>query len=77
MTTKTINFNFTSEQEEQFNVILNETKRVYPNLMVDDVSIERVKVLIAHSVITGDLPFKRDKKESEEPKDEIEPEESS
>jgi len=49
-----IDFKFTKEQKERFNLILSETKRIHPELVIDDISKERVKVLIAHSVINND-----------------------
>ena len=63
---RTIDFNFSSEQQERFNLILAETKRIHPHLMVDDASKERIKVLIAYSVINGDLPLERDEKQEKE-----------
>ncbi len=60
---KTIDFKFTPKQQERFNLILDETKRIHPDLIIDDVSKERVKVLIAYSVIHGDLPLKKEKEE--------------
>ncbi len=61
-----IDFKFTPEQQEKFNLILDETKKVYPHLMVDDISKERIKVLIAHSVINGDLPLKKEQDKENE-----------
>ena len=55
-----INFNFTPEQQERFNLILAETKKVHPHLIVDEASKERIKVLIAYNVINGDLPIKEE-----------------
>jgi hypothetical protein len=49
-----INFNFDLEQQKRFNLILDETKRLYPELVVNDIDKERIKVLIAHSVINND-----------------------
>jgi hypothetical protein len=49
-----INFNFDSEQQKRFNLILDETKRLYPELVVNDIDKERVKVLIAYSIINDD-----------------------
>jgi hypothetical protein len=67
---RAIDFKFTPEQQERFNLILDETKRIHPDLMIDDVSKERIKVLIAHTVIHGDLPFKKDEEEQDK-KDEV------
>jgi hypothetical protein len=61
-----VDFKLNTEQQEKFNLILDETKRVYPHLMVDDISKERIKVLIAHSVINGDLPLKKEKDKENE-----------
>ena len=49
-----INFNFDPEQQKRFNLILDETKRLYPELVVNDIDKERIKFLIAHSVINDD-----------------------
>ncbi len=46
-----VNFNFTPEQQEKFNIIYNETKNIYPHLMTDDVSKEKIKVIIANHII--------------------------
>ena len=62
---QTIDFNLTPEQQERFNLILDETKRIHPHLLIDEASIERIKVLIAYSVINGDLPVKPDNDEKE------------
>jgi hypothetical protein len=61
-----VDFKFTPEQQDKFNLILDETKRIYPHLMVDDISKERVKVLIAYSVIHGDLPLKKEQDKENE-----------
>jgi hypothetical protein len=53
-----INFNFTPEQQAKFNLILKETKELYPHLVGDDVSLQRTKVLIAYTVINGDEALK-------------------
>lgn len=65
-----IDFKFTDEQKERFNNILNETKKEYPHLLVDDIAAYRTKVLIAHNVIFGDdiSNEKEKEKESEETK---------
>jgi hypothetical protein len=63
---RAINFKFTPDQQERFNLILDETKKIHPDLMIDDVSKERIKVLIAHTVIHGDLPLKKKEEEKEE-----------
>ncbi len=57
-----INFNFTPEQELRFNAIYNETKKLYPHLVSDDLSKERTKVLIAYTVINPDkeLPIREE-----------------
>jgi hypothetical protein len=46
-----VNFNFTPEQQEKFNIIYNETKNIHPHLMTDDVSKEKIKVIIANHII--------------------------
>jgi hypothetical protein len=52
-----IDFNFTAEQKIRFREIFHETERLYPELVSDKVVRERTKVLIAHTVINGDLPL--------------------
>ena len=52
-----IDFNFTPEQNEKFNLIYKETGILHPHLLKDDVLKEKVKVMIAYSVITNDAPF--------------------
>ena len=52
-----IDFNFTPEQNEKFNLIYKETGIFYPHLLKDDVLKEKVKVMIAYSVITNDAPI--------------------
>lgn len=46
-----VNFHFTPEQQEQFNLIYSEAKKVHKHLLIDDASKERMKVLIAYNVI--------------------------
>ena len=60
-----IEFNLTAEQKERFNAIYKETERLYPNLVGDDVSIQRTKTLIAYTLISDDKPLK-DENTSEE-----------
>lgn len=55
-----IEFNFTPEQQKRFNEIYEETKKIYPQHFINVPSKERIKVLIAYSVINGDLPLKKD-----------------
>jgi hypothetical protein len=52
-----INFNFLPEQQEKFNLIYDETKKLHPHLTKDDIMRERTKVLIAYTVINGDKPL--------------------
>ena len=52
-----INFNFSPEQQEKFNLIYDETKKIHPHLVKDDIMRERTKVLIAYTVINGDKPL--------------------
>jgi hypothetical protein len=49
-----IDFNFTVEQKEKYNIILEETKKQYPHLFKDEIDIHRVQVIIAHNVIFED-----------------------
>ena len=65
MSRESTQFNFTIEQQERFNLILDETKKLHPHLMVDDISKERIKVLIAYSVINPNKPL-NDENKSEE-----------
>lgn len=58
-----IDFNFTVEQKERFNNILNETKKEYPHLLADDIVSYRTKVLIAHNVIFGDNAYNEKEEE--------------
>jgi hypothetical protein len=58
-----VNFNFNIEQQQKFNEIYEETKRLYPHLVADDVAIQRVKVLIGHCILTNDAPLIANKKE--------------
>ena len=66
-----VDFKLTTEQQEKFNLILDETKRIHPHLLIDEVSIERIKVLIAYSVINGDLPLIPDKNNEEQKDDNV------
>lgn len=61
-----INYNFTKEQEIKFNLILDDTKKLYPTLIYDDISKERIYTLIAYAVINGDLPIEKQNKENKE-----------
>jgi hypothetical protein len=49
-----IDFNFTVEQKEKYNIILEETKKQYPHFFKDEINSHRINVLIAHNVIFGD-----------------------
>jgi hypothetical protein len=55
--TEVVNFNLNKEQQERFNIIYEETKKIHPHLVVDEVSKQRVRVLIAYNVINGDIPL--------------------
>lgn len=46
-----INFNFTPEQQEQFNLIYSEAKKVHKHLLTDDASKDRLKVIIAYNIV--------------------------
>ena len=59
-----IEFNFTLEQKEKYNLILDETKKIYPHFFKDEIELHRIKVLIAYNVIFGDN-IKLEKKEEE------------
>ena len=47
----TINFNFTQEQQERFNLLWAETKKVHPNLTEDPVMKEKARVILAYHII--------------------------
>ena len=53
-----VQFNLTPEQQERFNEIYEETKKIHPELVADEVGKQRVKVLIAYTVINGDEALK-------------------
>lgn len=46
-----VNFNLTDEQQERFTLLYAETKKIYPNLIEDDIQRERTKVILAHYII--------------------------
>jgi hypothetical protein len=46
-----IDFNFTPEQQDRFNVLWQETKRLHPNLTNDLV----LKVVLAHYIINKEV----------------------
>ena len=60
------NFNLTPEQQEKFNLIFEETKKVHPELIVDEISEQRIKVLIAYTVINGDFPLNKKEEQGDE-----------
>jgi hypothetical protein len=49
-----VNFNFTNDQQERWTLLYAETKRIYPELLEDDVQRERTKVILAHYIINED-----------------------
>ncbi len=53
-----VSFNFTPEQQERFNIIYHEIKKVHPSLVKDSFMKEKIKVLIANTAINGDDSFK-------------------
>lgn len=59
-----VEFNFTAEQQEQFNLIYAETKKIHPGLVEDEVWKHKTKVLIAYTVINGDEALKPKKDEN-------------
>ena len=61
-----VDYNLTAEQKERFNLILEETKKVHPEILMDEASIHRVKTLIAFTVINGDDALKPKTDELEE-----------
>ena len=50
-----IDFNFTSAQQERFNVLWEETQKVHPTLTKDPVSKEKSRVILAHFVINNEV----------------------
>jgi hypothetical protein len=46
-----VNFNFTEEQQDRFTLLYAETKKVYPELVEDDIQRERTKVVLANYII--------------------------
>ena len=50
-----IDFNFTSAQQERFNLLWEETQKVHPKLTKDPVSKEKTKVILAHFVINNEV----------------------
>lgn len=64
-------FNLTKEQQVRFNEIFEETKKLYPHLVADDIGVMRVKVLIAHTVVSGDAKIELPEKNQIDVKEEI------
>lgn len=54
-----VDFNFTPEQQERFNAIYEDTKKLHPELVIDEASKSRVRVLIAYTVINGDIALEK------------------
>lgn len=54
-----IDFNFTPEQQLNFNAIYKETGILYPHLVKDTVMKEKVKVLIAYTILNNDAPLEQ------------------
>lgn len=52
-----IDFNFTAEQEVEFNRILEVSKKEYPKFFIDPINEYRIRVIIANNVIMGDEAF--------------------
>ena len=50
-----IDFNFTPEQQDRFNVLWQEIKRVHPTLTNDLVLKEKTKVVLAHYIINKEV----------------------
>ncbi len=49
-----VSYNLSISQLSRFNEIYEETKKTYPHLVGDDISVHRTKTLIAHSILTED-----------------------
>ena len=49
-----VSYNLSISQLSRFNEIYKETKKAYPHLVGDDISVHRTKTLIAHSILTED-----------------------
>ena len=56
-----VSYNLSSAQLAKFNEIFEETKKVYPHLVGDDISIHRTKTLIAHSILSEDKQLQDNK----------------
>ena len=56
-----VDFNLTPEQQVKFNAIYKETGVLYSHLVEDVVMKEKVKVLIAHTILSNDAPLKHNK----------------
>ncbi len=50
-----IDFNFTPEQQERFNFLWKETKRVHSTITNDLVLKEKTKVVLAHYIINKEV----------------------
>lgn len=46
-----VSFNLTDEQQERFTLLYAETKKLYPELIDDEIARERTKVVLAHYII--------------------------
>ena len=46
-----ISFNFTNEQQERFTLLYEETRKLHPELIDDEIARERTKVILAHYII--------------------------
>ncbi len=72
-----IDFNFTSEQQERFNLLWKETQKVHSNLTEDPVMREKAKVILAYHIINENKDNNDNKNDNnnevyvEEIKDEI------
>ena len=60
-----VNFNFTDDQQDRYTLLYAETKRVYPELLDDDIQRERTKVILAHYIINEDK-INKDLEENED-----------
>ncbi len=75
-----IKYSLTKEQMKKFDEIYQETQKVYPHLVSDNISIERTKTLIAYTILNDDRPIeiednKINVKEEPEEEEELEEEE--
>lgn len=63
-TEHSVNFNFTTEQQERFDLLWEATQKEHPHLIKDEIQRGKTKVILAHFIIN-------ENKDNEEIKDEV------